>query len=258
MPFVDSSGIKIHYETSGQGPPIVLLNGSLMDSSSWRLAGYPEALTGFTLVAMDWRGCGRSDKPHDPKAYALDLNVDDVLAVADELGLDRFAVFGFSWGGAIAWEVARAQPERTSALIAMGCWGRKFLTQEDFVIRHRIMPIEEYGPARFYDAMLPEEGPLPNWYRDQFAATDPAAYVAMRRGAFSWPDLVQEEIALPTLLLAGGREDPERRSEAVAGGMPNARAVIFDGLSHCQTFAAAEKVVPAVRTFLRGLEQTPG
>jgi pimeloyl-ACP methyl ester carboxylesterase len=250
MPYVDSAGTRIHYETFGSGPPVVLLNGSLMDASSWRLAGYPEALSGLTLVAMDWRGAGRSDKPHDPAAYSLELNVGDVIAVAEDAGLDRFAVFGFSWGGAIAWEIARTRPERTTALVAMGCWGRKFLTDEDFVIRHRIMPIEEYGPARFYDAMLPEEGPLPDWFRDQFAATDPAAYVAMRRGAFAWPDLDQSTVTAPALLLAGGREDPEHHSELVAAKMPNARAVVFEGLSHCQTFAATEQVAPAVSEFL--------
>jgi pimeloyl-ACP methyl ester carboxylesterase len=57
MPFADASGVSIHYALAGSGPPLVLLQGWVGDLTTWRHAGYVDALAGqFTLVLVDGRG----------------------------------------------------------------------------------------------------------------------------------------------------------------------------------------------------------
>jgi pimeloyl-ACP methyl ester carboxylesterase len=70
MPLVNNQGVRISYEVEGQGPPLVLLSGFSMTSEDWREFGYVAGLRErFTLVRIDARGYGTSDKPHDPDAY---------------------------------------------------------------------------------------------------------------------------------------------------------------------------------------------
>lgn len=70
MPYADNEGIRIHYKTEGEGPPLVLHHWSLGTMESWYDYGYVSALKGdYRLVLLDARGNGGSDKPHTPEAY---------------------------------------------------------------------------------------------------------------------------------------------------------------------------------------------
>ena len=81
MPYADHHGIRIHYETEGQGPPLVLHHWSLATLESWYDYGYVSALKDdYRLVLLDARGHGASDKPHRPEAYDLQKRVEDVVA----------------------------------------------------------------------------------------------------------------------------------------------------------------------------------
>jgi pimeloyl-ACP methyl ester carboxylesterase len=100
MPEVSNHGVRISYEVMGQGRPLVLLHGWACDRSWWTESGYPDDLQrDFRVVNVDLRGHGKSDKPHEPSAYRGEVVISDVLAVADAEGIDRFAIWGLSYGG---------------------------------------------------------------------------------------------------------------------------------------------------------------
>ena len=83
-------------------PPVILLHGFPESHRTWR--GVAPLLEGrFRLVMPDQRGFGGSDRPQEVEAYAADKLVDDIFALADALGIERFALVGHDWGGAIAW-----------------------------------------------------------------------------------------------------------------------------------------------------------
>ncbi|WP_060905184.1 alpha/beta fold hydrolase [Streptomyces scabiei] len=70
--------------TMGSGPPLVLLHGFFGDRTTWRSAGYVDALAdSHRLVLIDARGHGGSDAPHDVDSFRIDRQVEDVTAVLD-------------------------------------------------------------------------------------------------------------------------------------------------------------------------------
>ena len=93
MPYARNArdGTRVYFEDGGGDRVPVVLHGGLVDSVGSvrrsKIAAALEALPDeFRLVFVDHRGVGRSDKPHDPAAYAMLLRVSDAMAVLDELG----------------------------------------------------------------------------------------------------------------------------------------------------------------------------
>ena len=85
-------GVRIAYETVGSGPAVMLVHGFAASRvQNWKAPGWYETLTGagYRVVAMDCRGHGDSDKPHDPAAYGGDVLVDDIVGLMDHLDLGR-------------------------------------------------------------------------------------------------------------------------------------------------------------------------
>ncbi len=102
-----SSGITMNVALAGpeDGPPAILLHGFPESHRTWRLVA--ERLQDrVRLIMPDLRGLGASDRPQDVADYATDTLIADIFALADALGIERFALVGHDWGGAMAWAAA--------------------------------------------------------------------------------------------------------------------------------------------------------
>ena len=88
-----------------EAPPVILLHGFPESHRTWAKVA-PLLADRFRLIMPDLRGFGDSDRPQDVAAYATDTLVADVFALADAVGVDRFALVGHDWGGAVAWAAA--------------------------------------------------------------------------------------------------------------------------------------------------------
>ena len=98
--FFDSGGIELAYNVDGEGPPVILIHGFMLDADfNWRRAGMTEVLTPhFQVISLEVRGHGQSEKPLDVSAYGVEL-VEDVVRLMDHLQLERAHVVGYSMGG---------------------------------------------------------------------------------------------------------------------------------------------------------------
>jgi pimeloyl-ACP methyl ester carboxylesterase len=116
---IDSGGVDIHVEVTGVGRPVVLLHGFPDSGRLWRHQVGPLASAGFQVIVPDLRGYGASGQPPDVDAYSLVFLAGDVLAVLDELGLERAHVVGHDWGAALAWALGSLAPDRVDHLVTL-------------------------------------------------------------------------------------------------------------------------------------------
>lgn len=119
--------VCLAYATSGSGPPLVRVANWLthvdLDWKGPLWGHWFDALSrGHTLVRYDARGTGLSDR--NVPELSLNAWVEDLKTVVDDLGLDRFPIFGFCQGGAVAVAFAIRYPERVSKLILYDCYDR--------------------------------------------------------------------------------------------------------------------------------------
>ena len=256
MEVVSPDGTSIRYEVYGDGPTVLLAHGSLMEGASWVEAGYIERLAGFRCVVLDCRGYGASDKPHDPVAYATERYAEDIIAVADAVGADRFGLAAFSLGTGGGWLAARDHPDRIAAYVAIGGWHPNLYSFDpDVMERTRIQPMRDMGVEGFVEFMKVEEGPLPEWWAQQVLACDPEAYIAQRYAAVGWTRLAPSSVKVPTSLVSGETEDRDRDSLLVAGSLDSADALIVEGRGHCQTFLAPETIAAVEGSFGKNLDR---
>lgn len=121
----DSNGVKIRYVTEGEGEPVILIHGWMADSSMWGQdpSGNTKlnatVASGFQLIALDCRGHGKSDKPHDPEKYGPEMAA-DVVRLLDHLKLKKAHLIGYSSGAFIAGKVAATYPERVLSVVYGG------------------------------------------------------------------------------------------------------------------------------------------
>jgi pimeloyl-ACP methyl ester carboxylesterase len=114
-------GLVFNVRESGpqEGTPVVLLHGFPESSESWRdvMPALNEA--GYRAVAPDQRGYSPRARPAKRSAYVRRELVADVIALADQLRLERFHLVGHDWGAAVAWAVAIDHPDRVRTLTSL-------------------------------------------------------------------------------------------------------------------------------------------
>jgi len=122
-------GRKLGYRQLGNGPVLVCHPGGPGFSSLYfgDLAGLWER---YTLVMLNPRGTGGSDKPADPRAYQIDDYVEDVDALREHLGLERLMLLGHSHGGMVAQAYAAKHPARVQRLVLASTLARFGVKQE--------------------------------------------------------------------------------------------------------------------------------
>jgi len=114
-----ASGMKMNVATAGpaDGPPVIFLHGFPESHRTWR-ALVPLLADELNMIMPDQRGFGDSDRPLEVEAYEVERLLDDLFALAAALSIERFALVGHDWGGAVAWAAAiRGDPRVTRLAI---------------------------------------------------------------------------------------------------------------------------------------------
>jgi pimeloyl-ACP methyl ester carboxylesterase len=114
MPYVQANGVRLFYESTGEGGPIVLAHGSWGDHHNWDLV-VPRLAERFRVITYDRRGHSLSERPATQGSFAEDA--DDLAALTAELDIGPAVVVGNSGGSIIALKTAIRHPEVIRALV---------------------------------------------------------------------------------------------------------------------------------------------
>ena len=111
--YVDIGELRLHAVTGGDGPPLLLVHGWPQTWYAWRMV-MPTLAQDFSVIAVDQRGIGLSDKPQD--GYDTGTLAGDLVALMNALGHQRFALYGTDVGMPIAYALAADHPDRLDRL----------------------------------------------------------------------------------------------------------------------------------------------
>jgi pimeloyl-ACP methyl ester carboxylesterase len=114
--FLNAGGLRMHLAQAGEGRPIVMLHGWPQHWYLWRRV-MPVLAPRARVLCPDLRGFGWTDAPSG--GYDRETMAQDVLALLDELGLDRVDLVGHDWGGWIGFLLALRRPERIGCFVAL-------------------------------------------------------------------------------------------------------------------------------------------
>lgn len=115
MPKIAINNGQLYYEVTGQGRPLVLISGLGQGAKFWSYL-VPDLSQKFQVITFDTRGIGQSDNLDD-RPYTVESLADDTIALLDALQLKRPHLVGHSLGAAIAFEIGRRQPDKTSKVM---------------------------------------------------------------------------------------------------------------------------------------------
>lgn len=242
MPLVALPSGDVCYREKGSGPTLVLLMGAGADHTSWARQFGPLSAT-HRVVAPDNRGSGRS-LPPPPAGWTTADFARETLAFLDALGVGRFHVCGFSFGAAIATEVALAAPSRVVAASFHAGWaGPRPATSA--ALERSAAVLRDGGVAAYLEAACRRN------FSPAFREGDPAAFAAFLRNVTesrtrpTLDGIVAQSAAarahdarsrLPTLrmpvLITAGEHDPlagPDAAEEFAALVPGSRLEIFRG-----------------------------
>ena len=237
--YFDSNGVRIHYVDEGSGEPVILIHGFAANvDANWRA---PQVLDEIKkhhrVIALDNRGHGLSDKPHDPKQYGANM-VEDVVRLMDHLKIDKAHIVGYSMGGFMTLKMLTLHPERFLSATIGGA-GYQKTTPEDAAFFDALSTSLESGQG--YDPLFVRLTPIGKPVNHRKIAyfnamlsmvNDEAALAAVMR---SFPEFIPEEAPLTTIavpvLLVCGETDPLRTAvEGLVPLLPNEEVVwIKDG-----------------------------
>ncbi|GAA4134382.1 alpha/beta fold hydrolase [Actinomadura keratinilytica] len=249
-------GTRLAYQRHGAGRPLVLLAGQANDHHWWD--GVREDFhAAHSTITLDYRGTGDSGKPDGP--YSTQVFADDVIAVLDDLGIERADVYGTSMGGRVAQWIAVRHPHRVGRLV-LGCTspGGPHAVERDAAVRRALA---QPDPAAAREALLDL------MYTPAWRAAHPGPYTTLgdprmpphaRRGHLqasnrhdAWDALPR--ITAPTLILHGDQDrlTPAANVPLLASRIPNARTHIFPGARHAYFQECRSQAGPLVADFLQ-------
>lgn len=230
----DSDGVRIVYDDlqPDASHPILLVHGFASSrANNWEDQGWYDALTDQDrrVIALDNRGHGESDTPHDPAYYDIPTMAGDSVALLDHLGIDRADVFGYSMGGRISIELVESHPERVNAAVLGGVGAA---TTADRGGRESIAEALE---ADSVDDVDTEVGRSFRLFAEE-NGNDLDALAAVIRAHGSTPseaDLAAVDV--PILVATGENDERVGDPEELAALFGNGEAAVIPGTDHLTT-----------------------
>ncbi len=257
MPDIRVDNVTLHYETAGQGQPLVFLNGLGMSTRDWeRQVAYFS--TSYRVITFDYRGQGSSDKPPGP--YSIPLFCDDTAHLLRSVNAWPAHLVGLSMGGMIAFQMAVSHPELLRSMVIVN-------SGPDFTLRTRVQKFEFLKRrlivrvlgmrvmARILaDRLFPrkEQESIRKEMIKRWAQNDKKAYDNTFLAFKDWSVLKYlSGIRCPTLVIAADQDyTPVDYKQSYVNEMPDARLAVISDSHHASPIDQPESFNEILAEFL--------
>ncbi len=253
------------------GRPVLLVHGHPFDRSLWRPQAEYLAERGHRVVTPDLRGYGESKTSGTTGTKTgLDVFANDLVELADHLGLDRFVLGGLSMGGQIVMQLVEDHPDRVEALLLADTFAGLDTPEAKQARIDTAARILEEGMAAYADELLPKmiskrtratrpdvEAHVRRMMRDAPAGGAAAAL----RGRAERPDYTPTltHIGVPTLVVVGSEDEftPVADAELIHREVAGSTLVVIEGAGHLPNLERETEFDDALSAFLTGKRFTP-
>lgn len=278
--FVDSGDVRLHAVIGGSGPALLLVHGWPENWYAWRHI-MPALAVNFTVIAVDQRGVGLSDKPRD--GYDTRTLASDLVALMDTLGHEQFALVGHDTGFAIGYALLADNPDRVTRAALIDLPGAPGTTP--------VPPL--FLPSPLNDRLwhlsfnrvdnLPEQliaGREDAFFGYEFAVQGggvPAEAIAYYVGLVSNPDSLRgglgfyrsfettlgqnqertgSQLTMPLLGIGGEASYGAHVAEALSAVATDVQSVVIPDTGHWVAEQAPEQLLAAITEFLAPYQET--
>jgi pimeloyl-ACP methyl ester carboxylesterase len=245
--YVDVNGVHMYVETWGEGTPLVLLHGGMLTIDLNFASLIPTLAERHQVVGVELQGHGRTadiDRPITPAALAS-----DVVAMLDQLGIERAHVFGHSMGAAVALELAVNAPDRVRSIVAASVSVRIDGMHEDLTDPAKMatstrMPTPQ-DFAEFTEAYR-RLSPHPDHF-EEFLGRLSASNADLQ----GWSDEQLAGITAPVLLVLGDHDFTTVEHAALMLRLiPGSQLAVLPGTTHMQVTRRPDLLLPLLERFL--------
>jgi proline iminopeptidase len=284
--FTDIGDCKLYYETEGKGIPMVLINGGPGGTHHYFHPWFSRAAKYCEVIYYDQRGCGQSDFNPGKEGYSFEQAVDDLDKLRQKLGIEKWIVCGYSYGGAIAQFYTVTHPGNTLGMVLIG--GVPLLKDNvlngsrghDYLSAEEIQKIEEiyklYNNQQItLQQLLYNKGINGDWKRQHYYK--PTNDEAIRASLYEWVndkgfngvsvslskyDLknVFNSCPVPTLLCEGKCDLTWKaeKKDIMQKYLPNAQYVLFERSGHNIYYDEPDLFFSTLKKFVKHLEPATG
>ena len=252
MPFLTRSGVRLYYETHGEGPVVLLTHGYSATSEMWRGQIGPLSARN-RLVTWNMRGHGQSDYPDDPAQYSEEATVADMAALLDHVGAGTAIVGGLSLGGYMSLAFNLAHPKRVRALLIIdtGPGYRKDEARAGWNA-NAVRTAERYEKEGLGQLKAATAERATARHRNADGLARAARGMLAQRDARVIDSLPRIEV--PVLVLAGAKDTPFlAATDYMAAKIPGATKVIVPDAGHAANIDQPKAFNEAVTAFIASL-----
>jgi pimeloyl-ACP methyl ester carboxylesterase len=264
MATLDTNGVKIAYDESGKGLPVVLLHGFPFSRSMWR-PQVPALSGNYRVITPDLRGLGESSLGGE--VSRMDEMAKDVAALMDHLGIDRPVIGGLSMGGYVALSYYRMFPLRVRALVLADTRPQADteesrairLVQADRVRNAGMEEFAESFPAKvFAPASMKDDPTLASNLLQMMLDNKPEGVAAALLGMAERQDhtYLLPRILAPTLIVVGSEDTvtPPPDAELMHREIRGSRLVVIQGSGHVSNLERPGEFNDSLLDFLKTLQ----
>lgn len=246
---LSNNDTRIHYNTFGSGPALLLAHGVGKTKESWNKSGWIDILKNyFTVIPFDIRGNGESDKSYEPAFYSLNNILNDIDTLVNYLGFKKFNYFGHSYGATIGLQLCKYNNNLEKCICAGTNFDDSFFKVS---IPKWIKQYEKYQDIKENYVFAGEN--LSPEDIDWLKKTDLLLNIAQMKAWTHWTGVQPSDVKCKLAIYSGTKDNPivlnsliENTLDCINYGI---KLKIFDDLNHAELIDKTDIISPWILEF---------